>query len=252
MDSSARLNGMLRASLTIAIPVAAMGFLPPDARAQNDPSVLRAVIVRLASMQSDYPNTDGLWIREGVFDLSQHDVRHFFLAPLREWSAAERDEAGVVARSLGLPLRFCREECGERPYSNWTVAVGVARPLSDEEAVVPVQVDASDENMSWRVVYEMVLERSDASSWEVAAALPGARSDAVSCEEAIGRACPLLQSNPDTLPVSAEDHDYAGEVVGALIGGVVSFYGLGILGGGGSLLFILPGALIGMGIGSRF
>ena len=39
---------------------------------------------------------------------------------------------------------------------------------------------------------------------------------------------------------------------GALIGGVVSFYGLGILAGGALWVFIIPGALIGMGIGSTF
>lgn len=48
------------------------------------------------------------------------------------------------------------------------------------------------------------------------------------------------------------DDGYGGEIAGALIGSVVSFYGLGILFGGGSLLFLIPGALIGMGIGSKF
>jgi hypothetical protein len=224
-----------------------------DARGQGDAAMLGAIVERLESMQSDHPDTKGLWIREGEFDLSRHDVRHSFRTPLREWSAEEKNDLVVTAAELGLPLRFCREECGERPHSNWTVAIGVARTLSDEEAVVPVQVDASDENMSWKVVYEMVLQRSDAGSWGVGAALPGASSDAVRCEEAIGRACLVLQSNPDTLPVSAEDDDYAGEVVGALIGGVVSWYGLSILAGvGASWVAIIPGALIGMGIGSKF
>jgi hypothetical protein len=51
---------------------------------------------------------------------------------------------------------------------------------------------------------------------------------------------------------TVEDDNYTSEVAGALIGGVVSFYGLGILAGGGLWLFFIPGALIGMGIGSTF
>jgi len=71
----------------------------------------------------------------------------------------------------------------------------------------------------------------------------------VACSDSSGNSCLVLQPTSET---KSEDNGYAGEVAGALVGSVVSFYVLGVLSGGGSLLFLIPGALIGMGIGSKF
>lgn len=78
---------------------------------------------------------------------------------------------------------------------------------------------------------------------------PDAPAGGVVCPDSSESSGQVLPSPPES---DSESDGYGGEVGGALIGSVISFYGLGILGGGGSMLFLIPGALIGMGIGSMF
>lgn len=78
---------------------------------------------------------------------------------------------------------------------------------------------------------------------------PDAPAGGLVCPDSSGSGFSVPQPSPES---ASEEDGYGGEVAGALIGSVVSFYGLGILFGGGSLLFLIPGALIGMGIGSKF
>ena len=154
-------------------------------------------------------------------------------------------------------LAFLSAICAAPAFAQVDV-LGIPEHIDSEQAVVPVQIAGSrrDGTSSWRTAHEFSLARDSLGSWAVAEVLYGVSCDAVSCYELYGHGCEeefkMVQSKPDTLPVSAENDGYAGEVVGALIGGVVSFYGLGILGGAGSWLFIIPGALIGMGLGSKF
>src|SRR5574339_1271214 len=106
---------MLKVDFRIVMVVASIDIYPTQARGQIDQTAVRAIIERLSSMQSDYPNIHGLWIRRGVFELSRHDVKHSFRTPVREWSTSEQSEAGSTAARLGQSLRFCQEDCGERP-----------------------------------------------------------------------------------------------------------------------------------------
>jgi len=76
------------------------------------------------------------------------DVKYSFSQPLREWSQAEKDQLESTARSIDLPLRFCREDCDEAPYSAMTVVFGEVKRVSAEQAVIPIQVDDSDEDSS--------------------------------------------------------------------------------------------------------
>jgi hypothetical protein len=237
-----------------------------NARAQEDLAVLGAIVAYLKDTHPDHASMEELWIREGVFDVSRHDVKHSFRDPLREWSDAEREQLRSTAQSMDLPLRFCREDCDEAPHSVMTVAFGEAKRVSAEQGVIPIQVDDSDQNSSWQTSYEMALGRSPDGTWSVTDARPGGHSDAYPCEELYGHSCQeeierRKRADDDRFQpadgassgnAAVEDDDYASELVGAMIGGVVSFYGLGILFGGGSLLLIIPGALIGMGIGSKF
>lgn len=180
---------MLRIDFGILAVVASIAMYPTQAHGQIDQSAVRAIVEQLSSMQSDYPNVHGLWIRRGVFELSRHDVKHSFRTPVREWSASEQSEAGSTAARLGQSLRFCQEDCRERPRSGWTVTFGVPTTRSADELIVPVQVEGSEETSSFKVVYEMVLDRSPDGLWQVKEALPGASSDAVSCIELYGHSC---------------------------------------------------------------
>jgi hypothetical protein len=227
--------------------------------AQEDESIVRAVMNRLHEMQSREGVSHGFVIHEGFFSLSRHRLDRSLDEPVREWTEAEKEGLLSTAKTRNTPVRLCRAACADRTDAEWSVALGIPDHIDSERAVVPVQIAGSgrDGTSSWRTAHEFSLARDSLGSWVVDEVFYGVSSDAVSCYELYGHSCEeelkMFQSKPDTLPGSADDDDYAGEVVGALIGGVVSWYGLSILAGvGASWVAIIPGALIGMGIGSKF
>lgn len=162
----------------------------PALAQESDPWILRAIVQRLHTMQTQSTGVHGLWIRRGVFELSRHRVLHSFDNPVREWTASEKAETGMLASDLALPLQFCGEGCGPRPDSIWTVSVGSVREISDSQIAVPVQVEGSEgKDWSYKNVYEMMLDRAPGNRWVVSQVLPGAGSDSVSCQEAFGHSC---------------------------------------------------------------
>jgi hypothetical protein len=115
------------------------------------------------------------------------DVKYSFGQPLREWSQAEKDQLESTARSIDLPLRFCREDCDEAPYSAMTVVFGEVKRVSAEQAVIPIQVDDSDEDSSWHTSYEMALVRSPDGTWSVTLSARGLASISPSPRKRIAR-----------------------------------------------------------------
>jgi hypothetical protein len=183
---------MFRVGVVVLLFLGGMAGISAEAnaQAQDDPAALRAIVERLRFMQSQSTGAHGLWIRHATFELSRHDVRHSFRNPVKEWSPNEKAEAATVASRLNLPVQFCREECGARPDSIWTVAIGTAQVLSADQIAVPVQVEGSEgESASYKVVYEMILNRSPRHGWVVSEVLPGASSDSISCQELFGHSC---------------------------------------------------------------
>lgn len=174
-------TGIVAASLLLAVA--------ENSRAQRDPAVVGAIVTHLSESSRDLANMSGLWIRDGVFDVSRHDVDYSFGEPLREWSQAEKEALESAARDVGLGLRFCRDYCNEAPSTVLVVAFGEVSSASGEQVIIPIQVDASDEDSSWYTSYGMVLGRSHEGSWSVVEALPGTHGDAVSCFELYGHSC---------------------------------------------------------------
>src|SRR5919106_341408 len=95
-----------------------------NARAQDDPAVVGAIVAYLKDTHPHHGSMEELWIREGVFDVSRHNIKHSFGQPLRGLSQAEKDLLESTGRSVDLPLRFCREDCDEHPYSAMIVVFG--------------------------------------------------------------------------------------------------------------------------------
>lgn len=181
---------MSRIKHAMAVFFIAMICFATEVHAQGDPSVLRAIVEQLNTMQAKSIGVHGIWIRHGEFQLERHNVRHSFGSPVREWSNNERAGAETIASSLRLPVEFCRQECEMRPDSIWTVAVGTVRDIATGRIAVPVQVEGSEgTTASFKVVYEMILQRAEGNGWSVVEVLPGASSDAVSCQELYGHSC---------------------------------------------------------------
>lgn len=121
--------------------------------------------------------------------MSRHRIKRSFRQPLREWSEAEKIHLESAARSIGLPLRFCRENCGEHPEWALLVVFGDVNQESPDQAVISIQAAASDENSSWETSYEMVVVRSPEGLWSVTEARPGTHADAIPCEVLYGHSC---------------------------------------------------------------
>lgn len=168
---------------------AALLPLASNTLAQDDSGVMAAIVVHLKENPRDLENMEEIWVRDGVFEVSRHRVDYSFGEPLREWSQSEKEALESTAADVDLSLRFCLEDCDEAPHTALTVAFGIVRLVSAEQAVVSIQVDAHAESRSWYTSYEMVLARSSEGNWTVAEARPGTHGDAVSCFELYGHSC---------------------------------------------------------------
>jgi hypothetical protein len=160
-----------------------------EIRAQQDPDVLGAIVVYLKDSPRDLADMRELWFRDGIFEVSRHDVDYSFGVPVREFSQAEKEVLESAGNEVDLPIRFCREDCHEAPYSALVVTFGEARIESDDRSIVAIQVDAGDEKSSWYTSYDVVLSRSPGGEWTVVEALPGTHGDAMSCVELYGHSC---------------------------------------------------------------
>lgn len=170
--------------MTTSVLLAAMA----NASGQNDPVVLGAILVELKEMQFR-EQANGVWIRDGVFDISRHNVRYSFRESIREWTESEKEQLESTADRIELPLRFCKEDCEERPHTAWAVSIGEAKRVSDDEVSIPVQTDAGGVGRSWHTSHEMVVSRSPEGGWVVTEVKPGTHSDAISCEILYGHSC---------------------------------------------------------------
>ena len=182
MTGYSTMRGIL---LAAGIIVATAASVP----AQDDSAVLGAMVVYLDETRRDHATMEELWVRDGVFDVSRHRIKRSFGEPTREWSQAEKLHLESAARSIGLPLRFCHENCNEHPDSALLLVFGDVNRTSTERAVVSIQAAASDEKGSWETSYEMVLVRSQEGLWSVTEARPGTHADAVSCDALYGHSC---------------------------------------------------------------